>query len=58
MDLTGIGRERVDVIHLALDTVQWRAVVKTVMKISIKCVEFLDLLSDYQLLKKDSVPWS
>jgi hypothetical protein len=52
--------EGVDWIHLAQDRNEWRAVVYTVMnrRVSIKGREFLNQTNDYQLLKKDSYPWS
>jgi len=45
-------------IRLAQDGSQ--AVVKMVMKLCVhkECREFIDHLRDYQLLKKDSAPWS
>jgi hypothetical protein len=49
------GREGVDWMHLAQDSDQWRAVVNMC---PIKGGEFLDQLSDYQLLKKDSAIYS
>jgi hypothetical protein len=50
----------VDWMHLANDKDQWRALVNTVMNFSgyIKCSKFLDYLTDYQLLKKDSASWN
>jgi hypothetical protein len=50
----------VDWINLVQGRDRWQAVVNTVIEPldSTKCGEFLDLLSDYQLLKKDSNPWS
>jgi hypothetical protein len=40
-------------------TIQWWALVNTVMDIRVpyKC-EFLEHLNDFQLLKKDSAPWT
>jgi hypothetical protein len=59
-DLKETGCENVDCIHLAQDRVQWTApvnIVRTESPGSIKGEEFLDMLSDYQLLK-GSAPWS
>jgi hypothetical protein len=55
MDLREIGREDVDLIHLAQDRDQWRTIVN---RGSIKGAEFLGQMSDYKILKKDSVPCS
>jgi hypothetical protein len=44
-------------IHLALDRDQCWALVNMVIG-SMKCGEFLSLLSNYQLLKKYTAPWS
>jgi hypothetical protein len=45
---------------VAQDRDRWRAVVYTVMNLrgSIKCGEFLEQLRTFQLLRKDSDPWS
>jgi hypothetical protein len=58
MDLREIGWKVVDCIHLAQDRDQWRAVVNTVTKFfnTINGGEFLELLSDYQLLNKGRFP--
>jgi hypothetical protein len=58
MYLKEMGYEAVDWIHMAQDRVQWRILVSTVMYLWVpkKCREILDQLSDYELLKKDSVP--
>jgi hypothetical protein len=60
MDLTKIGLEDVDWMHLVQDRDQRRAIVNTVMNLrgSIKQGESLEQLCDYYLLKKDSAPWS
>jgi hypothetical protein len=56
MDLEEIRCEGVDRIHLSQGTIQWQAVVSTVMNFRIKWrTEFLDQLSNYEFLKKDSV---
>jgi hypothetical protein len=47
MQLTEIGCDVLNWIHLAQDRVQWQAFV------IIKGREFLDSLTDYQLLEKD-----
>jgi hypothetical protein len=60
MDLREIGSGSVDWIHLAQGRDQWWALVNTVLNLWVpqKFWEFLDWLSDYQLTKKDSAPWS
>jgi hypothetical protein len=59
MYLRGIGWKNVDWMHLAHDRDQWQAVVNTVIPwVSVKGGEFFDWLSDYQLLNKNSAPWS
>jgi hypothetical protein len=50
MDLREIGWDGMDLINLAQDRDQWRAVV------NIKCWEFLECLHNWQLLKKGSAP--
>jgi len=52
-----IGCEDVDWIQVAEDRVWWWALAKSVMSIWVSKEDFLDQLSDYQLLK-DSAPWS
>jgi hypothetical protein len=52
MDLGEIGWDGMDWIDLAQDRNQWRA------PGSIKCWEVLEYLSEWQLLKNDSAPWS
>jgi hypothetical protein len=54
MDLREIGWDGVDWIDMAQDRDQWIALVKTVMslRVSMKCLEFLKGLHNWQLLKK------
>jgi hypothetical protein len=58
MDLSEIRWGVVDWIHLAQDKDQWRCLNEHGNKRldSIKGGEFIDWLSDYQLLKEDSTP--
>jgi hypothetical protein len=56
-DLKKRGSEDVDGIHLTHDRVQWQALVNMVMG-SMEGEKSFDQLSDYQFLRKDSVPWS
>jgi hypothetical protein len=58
IDLRDIRWETVDWILLAQGKEQLWASVSTVMRLSIKCGEFLDCLSDYYLLKKDCASWN
>jgi hypothetical protein len=60
MDFREIGWDGMDWIDLAQDRDHWRAVVNTVMNLlgSIKCWEFLEWLSDWRLLNRDSAPWT
>jgi hypothetical protein len=58
MDLKGKGYEGVESIHLVQDKAQWRAEGGNKPSGSIKCWEFLDRFTDYQLLEKDAGPWS
>jgi len=51
MDFTGIGYETLAWNQLVQCIIQWCVLVNTVMKL-------LGQLSDYQLLKRGSVPWS
>jgi hypothetical protein len=52
--------ESVYCIELTLYRVLWLKLVSTVMNLRVpqKAEKFLDYLNDYQLLNKDSVPWS
>jgi hypothetical protein len=58
MDLREIGWDGVDWIDLALDRDQWRALVITVMNLSVslKCWEVPEWLHNWQLLRKGSAP--
>jgi hypothetical protein len=51
--------ESADWIYLAVDRIQWQALLYMVMKIpdSIEDGQFLDHLIHYQVFKNDSVPW-
>jgi hypothetical protein len=42
---------------LAQDKVWWRALVNTAMNIYIKDGQFMNMMGNYQLLKKYSTPW-
>jgi hypothetical protein len=57
MDLREIGWGGMVWINLAQDRVQWRALVNTVMNLRVpsNVGRFLGNLSDWRLLKKDSV---
>jgi hypothetical protein len=57
--LKEIGWTGVKWINLAQDKYRWQVLAKTVMDLRVhKRLEFLDCLSDYQLLVKDSATWS
>jgi hypothetical protein len=48
-------RRVVDWIHLVQDRVQWRGIVNiNALSSSVKREKFIEFLSDYRLLKKDS----
>jgi hypothetical protein len=56
MYLVGSGCKFVEWIQLAQDRIQWWALVNVHAMPFIKDEEFPEQLSDYQLLKMDSVP--
>jgi hypothetical protein len=59
MDLRGIGWGGMDWIALAQDRDQLRALVHgNEPSGSIKCLEILEYLRNWWLLKKGSAPWS
>jgi hypothetical protein len=61
MELRKIGLGVMNWIEQAQDREEWRAVVNTVMNIWVLCIRFwniLEQLSNWRLLKKDSLPWS
>jgi hypothetical protein len=59
MDHKKVGGEVLDWIHLAQDTVHWRICLHgDEPSDSINGGKFLNQLSDYFILKKNSVPWS
>jgi hypothetical protein len=58
-DLTETECEVVVWVHLVREKFQWRALMKMIMSLlDTQKAGFLDKLSDYQLLKKDSATWS
>jgi hypothetical protein len=60
MDLRKTGTDGTNWIWLVQDRVQWQAFVSTVMNLQVPYRKQLlfDKLSDYQLFKDYSVPWS
>jgi hypothetical protein len=60
MDLKEIGWEGVDWINLAEDRDEWQPFCEQGNDPldSIKCLEFIDQLSNCYLLRKDSLPWN
>jgi len=54
MEITEIGWEDMDWMHLYQDRDQWRDLVKTVMNFRVHVRRGISWLSGYQLLKKDS----
>jgi hypothetical protein len=56
IDLKEIGEDGMDWIDVAQDRDQWKALVNTVMnlRVFVKCLEVLEWLHNWQLLKKGS----